>query len=436
LVELKPHQTRIAKYLETHRGVVAAFDVGSGKTLTAIAASQCILDQAKKEGKKVKVLVITPKTLRENFKKEMVKYGLDPNDPRYKLYTYFEFYYASKRGEIDCKNTFLIVDEAHNLKKFITGADIKKYLKERKPNSMAFSVINCAIHAWKVLLLTATPVPNRVQDVLNLIAMVRGETPLTKKQLNLLLRNDRKFRNYFGCYFSFYTPPKSEDYPKVIREEIEIEMTPKYYEKYMKLEKGKDVETDPWIFYIGLRQGSNKIETCVKCDYVMKLIEKGRKTLVYSAFKSKGVEILEAELKKKKIPYRAITGDVKEAQRKKNVDAFNKPGRPNVLFITNAGAEGLDLKGVRDVIIFESVWNEAAEDQIIGRAARFGSHAHLPKSKQNVKVHKLIIVKPRKSKDLVPSADVMLSALSEEKAIATKRLIRKLKEISIEKIEC
>jgi len=70
LVELKPHQIAVAKYFEDHRGLVAAFDVGSGKTLAAIAASQCVLDNAKKTGKKMNIVVIAPKTLRENFRKE------------------------------------------------------------------------------------------------------------------------------------------------------------------------------------------------------------------------------------------------------------------------------------------------------------------------------------------------------------------------------
>ena len=438
LVKLNPHQIRIAKYLETHRGVVAAFDVGSGKTLTAIAASQCVLDQAKKEGKDIKVLVITPKSLRDNFKKEMIKYGLDIDDPRYTFYTYFEFYYASKRGEIDCNNTFLIVDEAHSLKKIITKKQIRNFIKDGKPSSLAFSVINCAIYAWKVLLLTATPVPNRVKDVINLVAMVRGEMPLTTTELDRLLQYDRQFKEYFGCYFSFYTPPKTKNFPKVIKKDVKIEMTPEYYKQYKKLEDRQIRlgNSDPWIFYNGLRQASNELEICLKCDYVNKVIEKGRKTLIYSAFKSKGIEMIEKELKKKNIPYLSITGDIKEAQRQKNVNAFNDPKGPNVLFITNAGAQGLDLKGVRDVIIFESVWNESAEEQIIGRAVRFGSHAHLPKSEQNVKVHRLIIVKPRKIKDKHPSADVMLNELSKQKATKTKKLIQKLKEVSIENMDC
>jgi len=440
-VKLKPHQTSVARYFSDHRGLVAAFETGSGKTLTAIAASQCVLDQAEAEGKDIQVIVITPKTLRENFKKEMVKYGLEPDDPNYTLYTSTQFYYASKRGEIDCSNTFLIVDEAHNMKKFITAKVLKQYMRSRVASTIALSVIDCALRAWKVLLLTATPVPNRAFDILNLVAIVRGELPLKKGELDYLMSDDAAFKRYFKCLFSFYSPEKSEDYPRVINVQhgkVEIEMSPKYYKEYMKLERMKDVDVNPWTFYVGLRQGSNMIKECIKCDYVMDIIDRGEKTLIYSAFKSKGDDILERRLKENKIPFLVISGNVKEKQRKVNVEAFNDPEGPKVLFITKAGAEGLDLVGVRHVIIFESVWNVNAENQIIGRAARYKSHSHLPPSKQNIRVHKLVIVKPksRRDKDEHPSADVILRELAKAKRKETDDLIERLKQVSIENMEC
>jgi len=43
-MKLKPHQVQLVEHLKDHRGVVAAFGVGTGKTLTAVAAVQCYLD--------------------------------------------------------------------------------------------------------------------------------------------------------------------------------------------------------------------------------------------------------------------------------------------------------------------------------------------------------------------------------------------------------
>jgi len=283
------------------------------------------------------------------------------------------------------------------MKKMVTPKTLKRYMKFRVPDTIAMSVIDCAIKADKVLLLTATPAPNRVHDILNLVAMVKGELPLKRDDLSKLMANESAFKRYFRCLFAFYKPARAGDYPKIIQVnhgKIEIEMTPKYYKEYMKLERMQGTQTNPWIFYTGLRQGSNTIKECIKCDYVMNVVKEGQKTLIYSAFRSKGVETLTDKLEGGGIPFLKITGETPEKDRKTIVEEFNDPGGPNVLFITNAGAEGLDLKGVRHVTVFESTWNINAEEQIVGRASRFRSHHHLPKSQRNVRVHKLVIVKP------------------------------------------
>jgi len=55
--------------------------------------------------------------------------------------------------------------------------------------------------------------------------------------------------------------------------------------------------------------------------------------------------------------------------------------------ITQSGAEGISLKNVRCVLITEPFWNSVRIDQVIGRAARAGSHLELPKDEQNVSVY-------------------------------------------------
>jgi len=55
--------------------------------------------------------------------------------------------------------------------------------------------------------------------------------------------------------------------------------------------------------------------------------------------------------------------------------------------ITQSGAEGISLKNVRAVLITEPFWNMVRIDQVIGRAARAGSHLDLPKIEQNVAVY-------------------------------------------------
>ena len=59
----------------------------------------------------------------------------------------------------------------------------------------------------------------------------------------------------------------------------------------------------------------------------------------------------------------------------------------NLFMTTKKGAEGIDLKHVRQVHIMEPYWNLTRLEQVIGRARRICSHQDLPEDMQNVKVY-------------------------------------------------
>lgn len=61
-----------------------------------------------------------------------------------------------------------------------------------------------------------------------------------------------------------------------------------------------------------------------------------------------------------------------------------------VIGITGAGAEGISLKCVRAVHIFESYWNNVRLEQVKGRAIRICSHADLPVEDRNVRIYTYI----------------------------------------------
>jgi superfamily II DNA/RNA helicase len=116
-----------------------------------------------------------------------------------------------------------------------------------------------------------------------------------------------------------------------------------------------------------------------------------------------------------------VTGSVATRERDETVRAYNR-GDLNVLILSAAGGEGLDLKGTTDVILLEVPWNEARERQVIGRAARFRSH----EKNQTVNVWKLVLRKPgvgllsnltgRAWNDNVPSADDLVTEIKRKKA--------------------
>jgi hypothetical protein len=70
---------------------------------------------------------------------------------------------------------------------------------------------------------------------------------------------------------------------------------------------------------------------------------------------------------------------------------------------------------------------------VIGRAARFKSHANLPPQEQNVTVYWLILTKPKdRWRDRLPSADEMLVKMSDEKSAIIKQFYQYLYNNRIE----
>ena len=76
----------------------------------------------------------------------------------------------------------------------------------------------------------------------------------------------------------------------------------------------------------------------------------------------------------------------KEGNRKKGDSKNFYGGILRILMTTKTGAEGLNLKCVRQVHIMEPYWQPVLIEQVIGRAVRTFSHTWLPQKDRNVEV--------------------------------------------------
>jgi superfamily II DNA/RNA helicase len=133
-----------------------------------------------------------------------------------------------------------------------------------------------------------------------------------------------------------------------------------------------------------------------------------------------------------------ITGELTKNQRDIMRDAFNN-NKIKILIITRAGGEGLDLKGTNNVILMEPNWNKETDEQIIGRAIRYRSHADLPENLRYTNVYKLYMNKPniKFKEDKLPSADEILYKISyEKKEPIISEFMKLLEKYSIEKVNC
>jgi SNF2 family DNA or RNA helicase len=81
--------------------------------------------------------------------------------------------------------------------------------------------------------------------------------------------------------------------------------------------------------------------------------------------------------------------------------------------ISPAGAEGINLRNVRQVHIMEPYWNEVRIEQVIGRAIRQCIHKDLPMEERNVDVFRYKMI--RKSKK--ETSDEKLWKIFQEKRI-------------------
>ena len=459
-LKLKNHQKIVVNFLnkDDNKGLLVLHPVGTGKTLTAATVSQCFL----KKNPKSKVIIVTPTSLQGNFKKALVSdYGVDNLD-RYEFYTIQAFTIASKKGKIKCNDKLLILDEAHNIRTKIINT------KKRQGGVNAIELLKCASDSKKVLLLSATPSINKPNDMINLFAMIDGKVnPISGFEFYKINQNPKSLIKYLKCKVSIYSPSKEEvlsSFPLKNEEEIFIKMNKSYYSKYIEVLDNKIGEQhrydlfggskDLIPFYNGVRRAANNLEekNSPKVNWIMKQILENRnsKFLIFSHFLEAGIELLSKRLKDEDIKFECINGSMNKNKRDSAVFNYNK-GKNKILLISKAGGEGLDLKETNFVIIMEPTWNEAASEQVIGRAVRMGSHSNLPKDKRIVNIYRLYMIQPKENVYLddildnhmlksphedILSVDIYLRNLAFHKQQKINSFLQKLEKVSIEKIEC
>jgi superfamily II DNA or RNA helicase len=462
-IVLQPHQKKVAAHILAHRGLLAVHDVGTGKTFAALASVQCMI----RRFPNIRVVVLTPRSLIDNFRENAKKFFIPEN--RYEIYSYDTYVSFYKRtitagGSPDFSDTFLIVDEAHNLrnKPVLHRSQENEDDEEIQAGIRAAVIMKAASQAFRVLLLTATPFVNKYDDVNNLLMMVKGDAPegprLAESKLKEMIEksSDFGFNDLWSCRVSYHMPPRDAHYPELLPEHIvSFIMSDPYYNAY------RSVETKTFNDHLASKIGSsgtgtaffNKLRRAVnlnlddsernpKIDWVLDFIKKqlagGRKSVVYSNWKHAGINQVRESLDKAGIKYVYITGDVDGDTRTKFVEQYNNPDSGvKVILISRAGAEGLNLMETRNVIILESNWNPAIEKQIVGRAVRYNSHAALPPSERTVEVWRLIVDKPTDHKDNRNSIDRELFNMSyRDKKSQEEITMRKLSQSSIELNTC
>ena len=429
---LRDLQLKVVEYMENNDGLIVVHGTGCGKTLTAITCSQCYLDKYPKRG----IVFVGPVSLISNFKKEMKSYGVE-NIEKYEFYSYEKFLSEDKADRpISLVNKFLIVDEAHNIRNPSTAKSI--------------ALVKASLKADKRLLLTATPFVNKMTDFIPLINIVYGKMVVgTRKQFYNKMTdewlgeeiNDQNlttFRYLLHDKVDMVDCKSTNDFPQRIDHYRDVPMDDAYYKRYVSLVKGEHIFgiifTNPESFYNGYRRAVNSAGPeyySSKIEAALPIFAKG-KTIIFTNWVEFCIKPITEALDEHDITYRIFSGDVPVNQRQQIVDDFNTD-KFNVLILTRAGGEGIDLKGVQSVVVLDPTWNDSGLQQVIGRAIRYKSHAHLVESKRKVNVYFMMLTKPEsvKDEDAEASGDKLLYAIIEKKKEISLVLLELLKELSI-----
>jgi hypothetical protein len=351
------------------------------------------------------------------------------------------------------KNAVLVIDEVHNIFKPLPNQKVendavKKFLVDYN---------NPYTTDLKIVILTATPgdTPN---DVVSLLNMIRDKNaPLIQRPDINNPESLRTFENSIQGLVSYFD--MSRDYtrfPRVIQDRpIKTPMSNKQFTKYAQVYSHepnaiKNANTllqknEISKYYKHARKYSNMLynldkdmligEFSSKLPMLINTIKAfpNEKHYIYSSFyENRGYggqgilaiakaleeqlgfikltqeDALKMETNIGSIPKKpryllAISSELSDNREnlKKLVSAFNKKenakGEYIQLFLASQNYnEGVDLKAVKHIHIFEPLLTQAADKQTIGRAARYCSHSDLDfdKGEWNVKVHRYLTEQP------------------------------------------
>jgi len=420
--QLLPHQQRVVDRIQRkdQPGLVVAHGLGSGKTLTSIAAQDALGMPA---------TVVVPAALKANYEKERSKHLSGPR----KKVDLSTIQMAGRRGSIP-HNPLMVVDEAHRLRetsgkgsKAIASNTAKKRLLltgspfYNRPGDLS-GLVNIAAGSHVLPSDQATFEQRYIHDRLvspGFINKLRGVQAGTVQELNRSKANELK--DIYGKWVDYHAG-SAEGFPTVTREDVKVPMTrrqlgvydalagtaPSSIQKKVRagLPPSKAEAGQLNAFINAVRQVSNstapfsadsaeepKIDLAFsRLQDALKKNDKA-KAVVYSNYLAAGIKPYRDRLEAAKIPFGEFTGEMNKSQRDQLVRDYNE-NKIKALLLSSAGGEGLDLKGTRLIQMLEPHWNAEKLKQVEGRGIRYQSHDALPEQDRNVHVERYLAQRP------------------------------------------
>ena len=363
---LRSYQDFGAKYALTYKRTLLGDEMGLGKTMQGLA----MFNHLHNEREQIHGIVVCPLSLLSNWDRETKKFT--------SLQTYI-FHGAKrdsakaawlKRGgllittyehtmrlELDQNNSLdaIVVDEAHYIK-----------IPAAKRTKSVNSLLKKAEYA---LLMTGTPIENRLDEMKQLISVL-NKSIADEISTDLYYIEPNKFRQLVApVYLRRNRDDVLEELPELSETTIQVPFGKEEREVYEQgVLSGNMMLMRRAAWTGGSPEKSPKLERLLQICEEAK--ENDRKVLVFSFFRSV-LDVVTKHLGEN--TYEPISGDVSPSERQVIIDEFTAGPAGSVLVSQiTAGGVGLNIQAASIVILCEPQWKPSTEVQAISRAYRMG----------------------------------------------------------------
>jgi hypothetical protein len=420
------------------RGLLIYFTMGLGKTRTAVSIAISV---------DMPVLVILPKSLQQNFEDTMkfIERDIKPTKNKINFISmdaYNSINQLERTGQLNGK--LIIIDEAHNFFRAIINGNPESNAFRMYEQIMNAKNIKLIFLTGTPI----SKDPFELVPCINMLSSSKTGTgnnvlPIYYTQFNDLyvdltkrtIRNKEFLANRLLGLVSYATVSDSQDksngislfpveFPIIISY---VEMSAMQYRKYLQVREKEEInkkkqrqsksspmslpkQTSMSSYYVMSRSISNYVDSLNPKDKITnenspKLALIAQRVndckgiaMVYSQFvNSHGLKQLiyylneygfvEYSGEKNNKTYAFFTGETKSRDTIISIvnSDENKHGNIiKVLLISKTGAEGLNLKNIRETHQIEPYWDYARTNQVKARAVRYMSHMTLPELERNV----------------------------------------------------
>ena len=409
--QLRPYQVegfQFLVYLSTNGfGGILADDMGLGKTIQSITYILWLRKNAESDTKMKQLgpaLVVCPKSVLDVWATEAGKFA--PELKVKVLRTRDDLDLREVREELDIlvlnyAQLRVCGEELNKIRWLTVILDEGQQIKN--PDSKA---AKCAreLNAENRLVLTGTPIENRLMDMWSLMAFampgVLGTRAYFKRRFDK--RKDPSSQNRLAARLRPFLlrrtkgqvakdlPPRTEEEVFAGMDGIQEELYKAELKRIQKALLGLDSDEAVKKNSFAILQGLMRLrqicchpglidpkwlkEESAKMNALFYLLdqlrEENHKVLVFSQFVSM-LDIIKTRLEVESRPFNYLTGQTKD--RKGEIEKFQTTKDPSVFLLSlKAGGAGLNLTSASYVILYDPWWNPAVENQAIDRTHRIG----------------------------------------------------------------